>query len=304
MMKSHPDNRRPHEIEGDIARTRADVSNTIDAIQSKLSPGELMNEALQLARQSGAREFTQNFGRSMRDNPIPVALVGIGLAWLMTTSRRGPPAYREELAYRSDLGWADTDRTSTGAGATGDRGEGLIERTRAGAAGLGHRVRDSVSGAADLGHRVKESVTGATQHVRELGHDVRLRAGDLTSRSRMQVDRARESTMRLIDEQPLVLGAIGLAVGAALGAALPSTRREDALLGEARDDLLDTARGTARESLRTVGDSARKLADTARTEVERVLDSDETPTAESGDTGRDLSGGPTGTGRPRSAATP
>jgi len=302
-MKHPADNRRPDEIEGDIARTRAEVSSTIDAIQRKLSPGELMDQALQIARHSGAREFGQNFGRSIRDNPIPVALVGIGLAWLMTNSRRDQPGARDALAVRSAPGWTDTDRAVVGTGPATDAGEGLLERTRAGAAELGHRVRDSVSGAAELGHRVKESVSEATHQVRDLGHGVRARAGDLTSRSRMRVDRARESTMRLIDEQPLVLGAIGLAVGAALGAALPSTRREDALLGETRDDLFDTARDTARDSLRTVGDSARQLAETVRTEMEHALD--DGPASDRGSTGQDLPAGPAGaTGRPRSPATP
>ncbi len=40
--------------------------------------------------------------------------------------------------------------------------------------------------------------------------------------------------MRMVDEQPLVL----VAVGVAIGAALPATRCEAALLGTARDGLL------------------------------------------------------------------
>ena len=38
-------------------------------------------------------EFGRNLGRSVRDNPIPVALIGVGIGWLVwSNSRQGGPA--------------------------------------------------------------------------------------------------------------------------------------------------------------------------------------------------------------------
>jgi ElaB/YqjD/DUF883 family membrane-anchored ribosome-binding protein len=70
----------------------------------------------------------------------------------------------------------------------------------------------------------------------------------------------------LVEERPLVVVAASLAVGLLVGLALPATRREDELLGDARDELLESARDTGREAL----DRGREVAATA---VERVKES-------------------------------
>ena len=68
--------------------------------------------------------------------------------------------------------------------------------------------------------------------------------------------------MQLLHVQVGPVGALAVGMGALIGALLPSTRREDALLGEHRDavmaaakstlqDELDKAHRTARETLRS-----------------------------------------------------
>ena len=58
MPQSNEDPRRPEEIEDDIERTRAEVSSTLDAIQSRLTPGQMMDQALQYLRSSGTAAVT------------------------------------------------------------------------------------------------------------------------------------------------------------------------------------------------------------------------------------------------------
>ena len=86
---------------------------------------------------------------------------------------------------------------------------------------------------------------------------------DLGDRSRDRYHQASNQVSRMIDEQPLVLGAIGVAVGAALGATLPATRREDELMGEARDGLMERARETASAQAEAVKGAARDAGDGA-----------------------------------------
>ncbi len=62
------------------------------------------------------------------------------------------------------------------------------------------------------------------------------------------------------------MGVAALAIGMLAGVALPATRREDELLGDARDDLLDSAREAGRDALEM-------SKEVARSAVERVKES-------------------------------
>jgi ElaB/YqjD/DUF883 family membrane-anchored ribosome-binding protein len=79
--------RSPEQIEREINELRAQISDTLDAVQHKLSPGELLDQALGYAKDGGA--VAANIGRGMRDNPIPATLFGISLAWLWYSGSRG-----------------------------------------------------------------------------------------------------------------------------------------------------------------------------------------------------------------------
>jgi ElaB/YqjD/DUF883 family membrane-anchored ribosome-binding protein len=91
-------NKRVHhsadEIEREIRATETDIARTLDLLQDKLSPGAVIDTLLKSSRENGA-EFAANFGRSVRDNPLPITLIGTGLAWLLL-SRRGNGHHRQE----------------------------------------------------------------------------------------------------------------------------------------------------------------------------------------------------------------
>jgi ElaB/YqjD/DUF883 family membrane-anchored ribosome-binding protein len=303
------DDRRPDQIEQDIERTRAEVSSTIDAIQSKLTPSEMADQVWQYVRENGTGEFGRNLSRSVRENPMPVALIGIGVAWMMLgggrrsgTSSNLSDTLSTRRTYRSDadLGTAglgmDADVGSpyeTGSSGTswssGSPSDGRMGTSQP---GIGERVRGAVSSTAD---RVRESVSSATQRVRGttsstgdkardlastagdrlggLSQSAKMRAGALQQTTRDQYYRARQRTTELVDEQPLVIGALGVAVGAALGALLPTTRRENELLGEMRDQVVGEASRVAGEQMETVKEVASRVAQTAKEEVGRAMES-------------------------------
>jgi uncharacterized protein DUF3618 len=106
------DDDSPEEIERDIERTRADISRTLNDLQQRLSPSSLIGEtlgsaamgsALRSAR-SGTADFATGLGRAMSQNPLPVLLTGIGIAWLLF-SRSGANSER-----RRPLASYDRDR--------------------------------------------------------------------------------------------------------------------------------------------------------------------------------------------------
>ena len=78
--------RSPDELERDIARTRAAIDRTLTILQDKVSPAAVVDRALRSTREGGA-EFASSVGRTARDNPVPLALLGISLGWLMLSNR-------------------------------------------------------------------------------------------------------------------------------------------------------------------------------------------------------------------------
>ena len=55
-----------------------------------------------------------------------------------------------------------------------------------------------------------------------------------------------------INENPLIVGAVALAVGAIVGLMIPSSEYEDELMGETRENLVSKARNAANETVEKV----------------------------------------------------
>ncbi|HEY0845888.1 MAG TPA: DUF3618 domain-containing protein [Noviherbaspirillum sp.] len=285
-MRENNENRRPEEIESDIERTRADFSSTIDAIQSKLTPRELMDQAVDYALTTTPGAFSANLVNTVRDNPIPVALIGIGVAWLMASGKQGQAApamrrqrYARRAAYypEGDVGYEGDMGYDQASMSTGSSGDSMTHRAASKTSEVG---RDMKGKASEVGHRISDSASAMTDRVQQAGQSARtrlqetassaqVRMSEMRQRSREQYYRTKDRVGQFADEQPLVLGALGIALGAALGALLPTTRRENELMGRTRDDLLDRAKETAREQADHVKQSAQRVAEAAKQEAGR-----------------------------------
>lgn len=64
--------------------------------------------------------------------------------------------------------------------------------------------------------------------------------------------RARDGYDYYINENPLAVGAVALALGVVVGLAIPATSYENELMGEARENLLSKAQDTAKETVEKV----------------------------------------------------
>jgi len=77
------------------------------------------------------------------------------------------------------------------------------------------------------------------------------------------VNQAKDRAVSFIGDQPLVAGALGLAIGAVIAAALPKTDVEDEFMGEASDSIKRTAADLAAEQMEAAKSTATKLASEA-----------------------------------------
>ncbi|MBW7956256.1 MAG: DUF3618 domain-containing protein [Deltaproteobacteria bacterium] len=97
-----PENERgPYELREDIARDRAEISDTIDLIARKFSTerlkGMVREEVRELGGYDRVREFTGSVMETIRENPIPAALASAGLILLFARGEERVKAGREEL---------------------------------------------------------------------------------------------------------------------------------------------------------------------------------------------------------------
>lgn len=189
-MATPQETRSPAEIESDIERTRNEMADTLSKLQHKLSPAQWVEEALGFLQEQDTKRFGQNLGDVVKENPLPVTLVGLGLAWLMMSGTGGAS-------------------TSTGPAA----------------AGLGARLGAKAD---EVRHGVGDVIGSAREKSGEI-------AAQVVDRAERAGDRIQGQFRQLLREQPLVLAAFGIAVGAVLGACLPRVGREEQMSGATRD---------------------------------------------------------------------
>jgi len=236
--------RRVEEIRNDIEETRGEMSETIDAIQDKLRPSHIVAQATDRVKQAtreGVREMTDSASETARDamthTSIPIAMIGIGTAWLIArrTQQNNRTRSRYDSGYRS--GWnRNTSRnwstgTSEGGYYTQSDVGGLNESANQLMANRGEYSGGSSYGSGSRGYgesgEYGSSVYGGSRSEFSYGGGMMRRSGGW--------QRQQNQFTRMLNENPLLVGAGALMLGAAFGMAVPETDVENEWMGQARD---------------------------------------------------------------------
>lgn len=79
--------------------------------------------------------------------------------------------------------------------------------------------------------------------------------------------RAQRFLHRQLEDNPLLVAAVAGAIGGVLAGTVPSTDREDEMLGETRDRLMGSARDLTEDTMHKVGRVGDEVQSTARQET-------------------------------------
>lgn len=295
----------PDQIRAEIVETRAEMSETIDAIQEKLSfsniseqvkaeVSDYVGETIQTAKNTvydavvEKGEFIMDYAdkrineikdteivKMARRNPLTLGLIalGIGIVFFGFNKKKKTKKHKySKFDYDADYEEGDNrdyergysskkkksafeaaqhkvgDAAST-IGDTVSSAAGTIGDTVSSAAGT---ISDTVSSAAGAVSNTVSDAAGKTyKKVGKLG----AKAGDLAGS-------AKDNYEYYMDENPLAVGAVALAIGAAVGMAFPSTQIEKEYMGEARNNLLQKAEDTARDAVGKVQQVAGQVKET------------------------------------------
>ena len=264
------------QVERDCEQARRNFAETLEELRTRATPGQLVDEAIDYVRDTRGAEFFRNLQQQVVDNPLPVTLVGAGIAWLMILNARslrrdeaetGAARVRESIGQQaSDAAGAVRCLGPRLAETTGSKARELSERAGSVTTSVADKVRDAAASASDAVSEAKEAAASSLDKIRERtasAYDTATGAIKRASNSSSAIGRnvidSSQSVLDFCKEQPLVMGGIGLAVGAALGAAIPRSDAEDRLMGEASDE--------AKEAARRLGTKAAQKAKEAYGEV-------------------------------------
>ncbi len=312
-------------LEGDIRASRARIGGTVEALRdrssrlrdrlTRWSPQSLMENSMKHTyspstpdtpsqrshlHQSDRYESGQTVHyrqsqshssgsmlSSMTSNPIPLALVGIGLGWLALSStgydrriarsstvRNARHRMGDAVDYARESLSGATDSARHAASSAYDSASEAVSSAYDSASGkvsgmMGSSDSDHTGGRGDI-HGQRQSQSYASRGMSRLSSmapsrdHLRHRAHDMST-----------GFWDLVEDHPIVAGAMGVALGAAIGAALPGTRYEKQWVGDYADEATERAKAIAMDALdrgtRAAQAAAETVVDSAKEDLRDVV---------------------------------
>jgi ElaB/YqjD/DUF883 family membrane-anchored ribosome-binding protein len=253
--------RRTREIQSEIQHTREEMAETVEALQEKLRPSNVIADATERVKHATtskvrsmaetASDTAQGMMRQTRyrasdvvegarQNPIPALMIGAGVAWLLMDKSKN----------RSQSSWYQGSRGSSGYSSAAFRsGEYYPDETEPAYSDVDYGTTGSRSqtymrndASASVADRARSAAQGQYEAVRRTTYQ------------------AQNQLQRVLRDNPLLVGAAAVVIGAAVGAALPETERENELMGETRDSVVNRAQDAARNAASAVQEVAKDAA--------------------------------------------
>lgn len=269
MAGQNDTKRTTAEIQQELDAHRRRIGSTLDEVEARLRPERLKNEATAKIREQTVGRVEQltdsasdtmkgastDVFESIKNNPLPAALAAIGLGWLFMESRNQSQNRANYQGYRGqrklnrydpydrfdnyDYRYAGEERNES-RDYSPSSGRSPADRARQAAGGVQDKAEQAVGQAQDKVSDMTDQLQGKAQDLASSAQDFAGQAQDQVQQwagaAQDQAYRVRSRFEDMMDEKPLLIGAAAMALGAAIGMSLPSTEKEDQLVGSMRDD--------------------------------------------------------------------
>jgi len=222
-----------------------------------------------MSKDSNSTDFISSLTDAARANPLAAALIGGGALWLLVGNQRLK------------------DMTGAVMNAAQPHADGNVFEPKA--APLSERARAMSGTVADEGRSggqsIKDGVSSAVGAVKGGIADAAGQAGDMVRaipnpipqmipQMQQGYGQAKTALSDLLDKQPLVLGAVGLAIGAAVAGAFPASDIENEWAGPSSDDVKREVQARAAavsdKARDKIGDLSAEVRGVAEDTVDRV----------------------------------
>lgn len=201
---------------------------------------------------------------SIQQNPIPAALVGLGLGWMFlnrpSTSNTQSTDYRS-YAYRQGEASRPASYYSSQAGSSY---QGGYSSQAGGGSSSGGNVGQAAGQVGDMAGQVAGQVQ---QTAGQVVGQAQESVGQMVGQVQQTASQARGRLDQMLHENPMQVGALSLLIGGALALTMPPTSREQELMGPMRDQLVEKVQVTAQDTLNKVEKVAEEVQHTAEREA-------------------------------------
>jgi len=280
------DNQSMSALQREAEANRADLMHTVDSLQSRVTPRALKDDITEYVRESG-NNLLYDVERRIRDNPLQAAAIAAGLAfplWRLVTSIPAPIVLIGAGIALTQGGTTARGSYATRANGANGRGNGsdLSATISHAADNLSHQVASATDMAKEKINTLKtqavDAVDDAVHSVQDFASNSATTVSDAVSQAydssvefagqashevELALNRTKDRVIQAVEEHPLVVGGIGLMIGAFVASCIPTTAAEASAFGEVSDGLKNRALNKMSEGMGVVTAAAGQVYDDA-----------------------------------------
>jgi ElaB/YqjD/DUF883 family membrane-anchored ribosome-binding protein len=248
-------------LERESEQTRAQLAHTVEELRTRVSPAALKQDAKDYVRHTG-EEILHKMERRARENPLQAIAIAAGLAYPVWRIVRSIPA--PILLIGAGLALARPSGRSGYGNGKGIGGPNFLDHVRESVGDATDAVKDKVRQTSDVAQEaasvVREAASATAEQLAGTAERLQAAVSSGLAAARGQAARvaqgAQDGLLDAIERNPLVVGGIGLFLGALIAAAIPGSRAENRLMGDTSDELKSRARDLAAQGYETAKGAA------------------------------------------------
>ena len=205
--------------------------------------------------------FLDDLSSAVQANPVPAALIGMGALWMLMGGGRTTAAAALLASGASRAADSLAPAGETVKSGAEKIGQTVSEFASAATDAVGQALGSAADAATDAAGRMTSMAADAGKHLGAQSDSVRNSASGLTGS-------VQGNLTETFERQPLLVGVLGLAIGAAIATAFPKTRMEEDLVGDQAEAVKQKVGDFVSEQAQSVGEVATRTIDAVKEEAE------------------------------------
>ena len=209
---------------------------------------------------STTRDFFDDLSSAVQSNPVPAALIGMGALWMLMGGGRTTAA----AAFLAN-----------GASRAADSLVPAGDAVRSGAGRIGETLSDLASTATEVagqalgtaGEAVTDAAGRLSSTAREAGNQLGTQSVAVRQSASGFAGSLQNNLSETFERQPLLVGVLGLAIGAVIATAFPKTRIEEDMVGDQAESIKQKVGDFVSEQAQNLGEVANRTIDAVKEEA-------------------------------------